>query len=181
MRLSAIFALTTTAVLSLSGMVLAQASPPSAPTAPPAPAEEPSPAPGPGPGPGGRASEEQHWQQWMQQLGLTSEQQQKIVSIQSQYKPQLEQAHSALGQAMQQLQQLMVSNSASDAQIQSQHQQVETLQQQLSNTMFEQVLAIRDVLTPQQRVKAAQLLQQRHHEGMPEHMRSQQMPAGQPQ
>jgi protein CpxP len=150
----------TVAMLSLGSIALAQTeSPaPSIEPSPSAPSTKPNPAP---PAPGGRRGEN-----WIQQLNLSQDQLQKIQGIQTQYKSQADQSYSALEQARRELQDLMVSSTATDSQIREKHQQVEALQQQFSSARFEQLLAMRAVLNPDQRTKAAALLDQHHREEM---------------
>lgn len=96
----------------------------------------------------------------MNQLNLTQEQKQKLEAIQSQYKGQISQRKRELRQAMQEFKGLMAS-SASSQEIRTKHQQVEGLRQQVEEVSFESTLAMRDVLTPDQRKQLAQLMEQR--------------------
>ena len=48
-------------------------------------------------------------------------------------------------------------------QLRQQHQQIQGLRNQLGNQRFETILAIREVLTPQQRTKMAELIEERGH------------------
>lgn len=141
-------------ILSLGGIALAQSG-------------SFSPAQGNMPGtaaPHSRGSRGQSLQQWAQQLNLSADQVQKIQSINEQYKSQLEQSRTAIRQARQQFQEMMEGNSATDAQIRDQHQQLQNLQQQAANARFEKMLAIRNVLSPEQRTKSAELMRQRRQE-----------------
>ncbi|MBW4651106.1 MAG: Spy/CpxP family protein refolding chaperone [Kastovskya adunca ATA6-11-RM4] len=96
----------------------------------------------------------------MQQLNLTSEQQQQLQAIRERDQGQMRQQRQALHQEKQQLMQLMAGN-ATEAEIRTQHNQVKALQQQLGDARFESMLAMRNVLTPEQRSRFAQLMQQR--------------------
>ncbi|MBD2578662.1 Spy/CpxP family protein refolding chaperone [Oscillatoria sp. FACHB-1406] len=90
--------------------------------------------------------------EFVQNLGLTPEQIQQIESIREQARPKLAQLDRDLKAARQTLETLMSSANATEAQIREQHRQVEALRQQLSETTIESRLAIREVLTPEQRV-----------------------------
>ncbi len=103
---------------------------------------------------------DQHWDRFLQQLNLTPDQAQKVQAIRDQYNLDLAQRRQALKQAKQELQDLMVST-ASEDQVREKHSQVETLEQQLRSVGFEQMLAIRQVLTPEQRTQAAEIIQKR--------------------
>ena len=135
----------TTAILLNNGMVLAQ------------PLDSPSPLiaqlanPGWGRGRGG----------WLQDLNLTPAQVNQMNQIRSRYRDRLNQQRQALRQSQQKLQQLLSSSNASQQTLLAQHRQVQALRQQLSDTQFESMLAMRQVLTPEQRAKLAQQMQQR--------------------
>lgn len=109
---------------------------------------------GPGRGQGGPGKE------WIEQLKLTPEQQQKIEQIRTQSKPQFDQLREKMRQVHQELEQLMI-GTASDNDIRAKHRQVLELKQQMAELRFEQMLAMRAVLTPEQRQQWATLMQQR--------------------
>jgi Spy/CpxP family protein refolding chaperone len=96
-----------------------------------------------------------------QQLNLTPEQKAKIESIRAQSKNQSTSQREAFKQAQQELRTLMASNADSN-QIRDKHNQVMAIKQQLENSGFESRLAIRDVLTPEQRAQLDQLMKQRY-------------------
>ena len=96
-----------------------------------------------------------------QQLNLTPEQKAKIESIRAQSKDQWTRQREAFKQAQQELRTLMASNADSN-QIRDKHNQVMAIKQQLENSGFESRLAIRDVLTPEQRAQLDQLMKQRY-------------------
>jgi Spy/CpxP family protein refolding chaperone len=96
----------------------------------------------------------------MDQLNLSQDQQQKLQAIQSQYKEQISQRKQALRQTTQELRNLMAGN-ASDDEIRTKHKEVQGLRQQLDEVSFESTLAMRDVLTPDQRSQWAKLMEQR--------------------
>lgn len=108
----------------------------------------------------GRNSMGERSDRLMQQLNLTPEQQQQLQAIRERDQGQMRQQRQALHQEKQQLMQLMAGN-ATEAEIRTQHNQVKALQQQLGDARFESMLAMRNVLTPEQRSRFAQLMQQR--------------------
>lgn len=145
MVLRSALTLATTAILLSSGMALAQ------------PLDSLSPViaqpanPGWGRGRGG----------WLRDLNLTPAQVNQMNQIRDRYRDQLNQQRQALRQAQQKLQQLLSSSNASQRALLAQHRQVQALRQRLSDTQFESMLAMREVLTPEQRARLTQQLQQR--------------------
>jgi Spy/CpxP family protein refolding chaperone len=95
----------------------------------------------------------------MARLNLSSAQQQELQTIYSQYKDQISQRKQAVRQANRQLRDLMVSTASND-EIRAKYQEVQALRQQLEAARFESLLAMRDVLTPAQRSRFAQLMEQ---------------------
>ncbi|MBD1838093.1 Spy/CpxP family protein refolding chaperone [Coleofasciculus sp. FACHB-501] len=96
----------------------------------------------------------------LQQLNLTQQQMQQMQAIRQKYRTQIAPRQQALRQARQELATLM-NSTASASQIRSKNQQVEELQQQLQKLRFESMLEMREVMTPEQRAKFVQLMQQR--------------------
>ena len=94
-------------------------------------------------------------------LNLSPEQKAKIESIRTQSKEQSTRQLEAFKKAEQELRTLMASNADSN-QIRDKHNQIMTMKQQLENSQFETMLAIRDVLTPEQRTQLDQLMKQRY-------------------
>ncbi len=96
----------------------------------------------------------------LQQLNLNQQQMQQMQAIRQKYRSQIAPRQQALRQARQELATLM-NSTASASQIRSKNQQVEELQQQLQKLRFESMLEMREVMTPEQRAKFVQLMQQR--------------------
>ena len=96
----------------------------------------------------------------IQELNLTPEQTQRIQTIQNQYQGQIAQRKQAVRQARQELFGLMA-GTATESQIRQKHDQVETLKQQAEEVRFNSMLAMREVLTPQQRRQFAERMQNR--------------------
>jgi Spy/CpxP family protein refolding chaperone len=96
--------------------------------------------------------------QLIQELNLTPEQSQQIQTIQNQYREQISQRRQALRQARQELLDLMA-GTAAESQIREKYRQVATLQQQVSDNRFDSMLAMREVLTPEQRRQFAERMQ----------------------
>jgi Spy/CpxP family protein refolding chaperone len=101
---------------------------------------------------------------WLKDLDLTPQQTQQIQAIRQQYQAQLTQRRQAMRQAHQELRDLMAGNASAD-QVRQKFNQVKELRRTLADTQFESMLAIREVLTPTQRQKFADRLQQRGKRG----------------
>ena len=98
--------------------------------------------------------------QLIQELNLTPEQTQQIQAIQNQYQDQISQRRQAVRQARQELLALLA-GTASESQVRQKYRQVETLKQQVSDLRFDSTLAMREVLTPEQRRQFAERMQNR--------------------
>jgi periplasmic protein CpxP/Spy len=96
----------------------------------------------------------------LQQLNLTPEQTRQVQEIRQRSKPKMQQTRQNMMQARRELEQLMNSN-ASERQIQDKFRQVQSLKQEMATLRMENLLAIRAVLTPEQRQQYATLMQQR--------------------
>ncbi|MBM0742926.1 Spy/CpxP family protein refolding chaperone [Phormidium sp. CLA17] len=97
---------------------------------------------------------------WLQDLNLSKEQIQKIQAIRRQYQDRLTQQRQSVKQAQQELKELMASGDAPAEEIRQKFSRVQTLQQTLAGTRMESMLAIRNVLTAEQRQKLTELMQQ---------------------
>lgn len=95
-----------------------------------------------------------------EQLELSTEQTQQIETIQQQSKSATEALRQQLRENHQQMQSLIASD-ASDDELRQQHDRIQALRQQLNDSRFETRLQIREVLTPEQRNRLAELMQQR--------------------
>jgi periplasmic protein CpxP/Spy len=95
-----------------------------------------------------------------EQLNLSADQKQKMQAVRDRYKDQISQRMQAMRQARQELE-TMMSGTANTSQIREKHRQIMGLRQQLEEVRFENMLAMREVLTSEQRSKLAQLMQQR--------------------
>ncbi len=100
-----------------------------------------------------------------QKLNLSADQQAQIKSIMEQAKTSNQGLRQQVKTAREQLKTLMTSSDASDDAIRQAHQQVQTLGQQMGDQRFDTMLKIRNVLTPAQRTKFAELRKQggEHH------------------
>ncbi|MGK7914742.1 MAG: Spy/CpxP family protein refolding chaperone [Prochloraceae cyanobacterium] len=97
---------------------------------------------------------------FIQELNLTEQQQRQIREIRQKYQGQISQQQQELKSARQQLGNMMVGTESNSA-IRAKHRQVTTLQQKLGELRFETMLEMREVLTPEQRRKFAQMIEQR--------------------
>jgi periplasmic protein CpxP/Spy len=95
-----------------------------------------------------------------EKLNLTADQKQKMQVIRDRYKDQISQRMQAVRQARQELE-TMISGTVNVSQIRDKHRQIMGLRQQLEEVRFESMLAMREVLTSEQRNQLSQLMQQR--------------------
>ena len=97
---------------------------------------------------------------FIQELNLTEQQQRQIREIRQKYQGQISQQQQELKSARQQLRDMMVGTESNSA-IRAKHRQVARLKQNLGELRFETMLEMREVLTPEQRRKFAQMIEQR--------------------
>jgi periplasmic protein CpxP/Spy len=96
----------------------------------------------------------------VKELNLSQDQIARLQQLRTASKGKTKERRQALRTAKQELSQLLQGNASSD-QIRQKRQQVQSLQREVSDTNFENTLAIREILTPDQRVKLQQIMQQR--------------------
>ncbi|BAY88985.1 MULTISPECIES: Spy/CpxP family protein refolding chaperone [unclassified Tolypothrix] len=94
---------------------------------------------------------------WLQELNLTSAQVQQMKQIRSQSQSQIKPKRQAVQQAQQELRNLLA-GTASKQQVLTKYNQLKVLKQQLADAQFENTLAIREILTVEQRQKFAEHL-----------------------
>ncbi|MBW4626256.1 MAG: Spy/CpxP family protein refolding chaperone [Brasilonema octagenarum HA4186-MV1] len=92
---------------------------------------------------------------WLKDLNLTPQQIQQIKTIRTQSKDQTAQKRQAIRQAQQELKALMAATASKD-QVRDKYNQLRTLRQELADIQFDNTLAIREVLNPEQRQKFAE-------------------------
>ena len=95
-----------------------------------------------------------------QQLNLSHQQKQKIKQIRQQYQAQIIQLRENLQVAQQQLA-VMMAGTDSVAVIRAKHEEIAQFREQLAALHFESMLATREILTPQQRQKFAEIIEAR--------------------
>jgi periplasmic protein CpxP/Spy len=123
---------------------------------------------GPG-GPGGGQQEEsagmdaRRLSKMKQELGLSDAQVQQMQTIHTNAKTQSQGLRDQMKAAQDQMKQMMASG-ATDAQLRLQHQKIQGLKTQLDSQRFDTQLAIRNVLTPAQQTKMAQMMGERRQE-----------------
>ncbi len=96
----------------------------------------------------------------IEELNLNDNQVQQLNAIRQKYRPQMQQLREQMQATRQELSQMMQGNT-STTDLRKKHQQVIDLDQKLHNLRFENMLAIREILTPEQRRQFAQLMEQR--------------------
>jgi periplasmic protein CpxP/Spy len=94
------------------------------------------------------------------ELNLSREQIQKLQQLRKNAQGKTKERRQTLQVAKQELNQLIQGNASTD-QVRQKRQQVQSLQREIADTNFEQTLAIREILTPDQRVKLQQIMAQR--------------------
>lgn len=97
---------------------------------------------------------------WVDELNLSAEQTEQIRTIRDQTRTDTTELRQQLRAAHQEMQTLMANDASAD-QLRNQHQEVQDLMQQLGDEHFDAMLAVRDVLTPEQRAQLTELQQQR--------------------
>ena len=93
-------------------------------------------------------------------LNLSREQIQKLQQLRKNTQGKNKERRQTLQTAKQELNQLIQGNASTD-QVRQKRQQVQSLQREIADTNFENTLAIREILTPEQRVKLQQIRVQR--------------------
>ena len=111
-------------------------------------------------GQGDRRGDRDRRGKFMEELNLTTEQQEQIQAIREKYRPQMEERRETLRKEQEILQEMMTGNASRDA-ILRQHQKVASLRQELGNLRFQSMLDTREVLTEEQRQKFAQMMEER--------------------
>jgi|GEM_PF-1334739 Spy/CpxP family protein refolding chaperone len=90
---------------------------------------------------------------WLKDLNLSPQQKQNIKEIRKLSKDNITQKREAIKKTQQELEKLMASNDAKKQNITQKFKQLQTLRQELATIQFENNLAIRDLLNPDQRKK----------------------------
>ncbi len=94
------------------------------------------------------------------ELNLSRDQIQRLQQLRRNSRGKTKERRQTLQLAKQELNQLLQGNASSD-QIRQKRQQVQALQREIADANFENTLAIREILTPEQRVKLQQIMEQR--------------------
>jgi periplasmic protein CpxP/Spy len=112
-------------------------------------------------GPGGKFEQfrEQRQEKLIQELSLTADQVTTLEQLRTEQEGQRDPNREALKSAFSEMRTL-VGSSASEAELRQQHQEIQSLMQQLGDQRFENKLKMYQVLTPEQRSKLAQLLEE---------------------
>lgn len=108
----------------------------------------------------GRRNRGRHRDSWLQELNLTLEQLERIQTIKEQSWENMSSLKEQMRAAREEMRSLMA-GTGTPQRLRQQHQQIQGIRNQLSNQRFETILAIREVLTPQQRAKMAELIEER--------------------
>jgi periplasmic protein CpxP/Spy len=98
----------------------------------------------------------------VKELNLTPTQIQRLQKLRAASGSKTKARRQSLRVAKYELAQLIQGNASTD-EIRQKRQQVQVLQKDLADDRFESTLAIREILTPEQRMKLYQLMEQRRH------------------
>ena len=100
------------------------------------------------------------FQKMLEQLDLSNEQSEQIKAIKERAQANGEGLREQMRAEKQEMRSLLQSDT-SNAVLTQQHQKLQNLRQQLGNNRFETMLQVREVLTPEQRSKMAELIGQK--------------------
>ena len=95
----------------------------------------------------------------IEEIGLTEEQITQLSQISRKFSPVLDSLYEKWDEAQQELETLIVSADASESQVRQKYRDVEALRTEISQLQFERRMAIRDILTPEQRLPFEQYMQ----------------------
>lgn len=98
---------------------------------------------------------------WLKDLNLTSKQLQEIKQIRHQSQKQIAEKAQLVRQGQQELHNLLAGG-VSEKQVRDKYNQIQLVKQQLADAQFENTLAIRKILNPEQRQKFADHLYKPH-------------------
>ncbi len=101
----------------------------------------------------------------LKQLNLSTEQLQKLKTIRDRDLARIRELSQQSRQANQELRDLLAGTESIDV-IRAKHNQVLAIQQELHNKHFERMLAMREILTPQQRSQLNEIMQKNRRHGM---------------
>ncbi len=96
----------------------------------------------------------------LRQLNLSDSQLLQIRALQQRHRQEIQPLRQKLRQQHQELQ-AMLSSNATPEQLRAKYQEIGSLRQQISRLQFEHTLAIREILTPDQRSRLAEILRSR--------------------
>ncbi|NER79398.1 MAG: Spy/CpxP family protein refolding chaperone [Leptolyngbya sp. SIO1D8] len=99
----------------------------------------------------------------IQELELTEDQVTQIQAIREGSREEMRALHDNLRANHETLHGLMASD-ATEAELRAQHEEIQTLHIEVADKRFETMLAIRGILTPEQRSELAELMEQRREE-----------------
>ncbi|MBV5261008.1 periplasmic heavy metal sensor [Synechococcus moorigangaii CMS01] len=98
----------------------------------------------------------------LDKLSLSPSQKEQIQRIRDEYQRQMRMQRAAVQGAKEIMRDLIRDSTTPRSQLEAQHRMVSALRQELANLHFQQMLDIREVLTPAQRAELAQHMAQKH-------------------
>lgn len=96
----------------------------------------------------------------LRNLNLSAEQTQKLNQVREQFRTRMQQQQEAIRNARQEMGKLMAGSATAD-QLRQQHNRLQAEMQKMGDLRFESMLAMREILTPEQRQQLAQRMQER--------------------
>jgi Spy/CpxP family protein refolding chaperone len=111
-------------------------------------------------GPGSGGPREIMAERWIEELDLTEEQVTQIRAIREGSQDEMQALHDQL-RAEREVMHTLMSGTETDDELRSQHQKVQALHQEVGDQRFENMLAVRAVLTPEQRAELGDRMEQR--------------------
>jgi protein CpxP len=105
----------------------------------------------------------------IEELNLSPQQQQQLEAIRQQRRGEIENLKQRMQQLRQEMDQLLSTN-APESSIRAKFTEIQAVKQKMAEVRFEQMLATREILTPEQRVKFRELMSRRRERRRPELM-----------
>ncbi|MGF1494212.1 MAG: Spy/CpxP family protein refolding chaperone [Microcoleaceae cyanobacterium] len=97
---------------------------------------------------------------FLDEINATPQQKQKILRIKNQYEGQLRASKEQLARLQRELTGL-INGGAADGEIRSKHDQIVQIRQEFNQMQLEMLLKMREVLTPEQQDRLAEIMNQR--------------------
>jgi Spy/CpxP family protein refolding chaperone len=97
---------------------------------------------------------------WLEEIDLTDEQIDQIRALRADQRDEMQALHEELWTARETMHDLM-SGDATEAELRAQHEQIQILHRAVADKRFENMLAVRQIMTPEQRAELGERME--HH------------------